>query len=391
MTCKDFITIGIDASNIRQGGGVTHLSELLQHSNPSLSGISKVIVWSSQNTLGQLPNKPWLQKESNKLLDGSFFSRTFWQIFNLTGLLNKFNCKLLLVPGGSFKTKFRPVVSMNQNLLPFEWKEILRYKFSLMTLKLIILRFIQTVSFQKSDGIIFLSKYSQKVVLKTLNGNYGENIIIPHGVGQKFFKKPRKQFSIDHYSSDKPFKIIYVSSIDFYKHQWNVVKAVSNIKQKGYPVCLDLYGASANKRALKLLKKTITKLDSENNFINFHKEINYNEIEEIYFVADLSIFSSSCETFGQILLESMAAGLPITCSNLSAVPEIIKKGAVYFNPLDTDEIEKSLMDVIDSKGLRTNLSNLAYKNAGTYSWTETSLKTFNFLKKVAQQSSINGG
>ena len=46
--------LGIDASNIRAGGGVTHLQNLLQFAVPEKVGIKKVIVWGGKNTLDQL-------------------------------------------------------------------------------------------------------------------------------------------------------------------------------------------------------------------------------------------------------------------------------------------------------------------------------------------------
>ena len=52
--------LGIDASNIRAGGGVTHLRNLLQYGCPSDVGIKKVIVLSGKKTLDQLPERDWL-------------------------------------------------------------------------------------------------------------------------------------------------------------------------------------------------------------------------------------------------------------------------------------------------------------------------------------------
>ena len=175
MTADKSISIGIDASNIRQGGGITHLSQLLRHANPDLSNIARVIVWSNQKTLDQLPNKPWLDKQKHKLLEGNLFSRICWQIFVLESQLIEFACDLLFVPGGSYTVRFKPIVTMNQNLLPFEWSEILRYKFSLMAVKLIFLRIVQKFSFQRSDGIIFLSKYAKNPTVTKLKGTYHYN------------------------------------------------------------------------------------------------------------------------------------------------------------------------------------------------------------------------
>ena len=46
--------LGIDAGNIRAGGGVTHLVELLRAARPQAHGFERVIVWSSAATLAQL-------------------------------------------------------------------------------------------------------------------------------------------------------------------------------------------------------------------------------------------------------------------------------------------------------------------------------------------------
>ena len=50
------MVFGIDASNIREGGGLTHLKSILQFANPEQFGVSKIVIWSSQKTLNQLPN-----------------------------------------------------------------------------------------------------------------------------------------------------------------------------------------------------------------------------------------------------------------------------------------------------------------------------------------------
>ena len=53
--------LGIDASNIRLGGGVTHLSQLLAAGEPASEGIARVTVWACAATAAQLPERPWLR------------------------------------------------------------------------------------------------------------------------------------------------------------------------------------------------------------------------------------------------------------------------------------------------------------------------------------------
>ena len=69
MDHKSSIIVGIDASNIRHGGGITHLSQVLRHTNFKNKKIKKVYVWSNQNTLNSIEERPWLQKRNHPLLE----------------------------------------------------------------------------------------------------------------------------------------------------------------------------------------------------------------------------------------------------------------------------------------------------------------------------------
>jgi hypothetical protein len=132
------ITIGIDAANIRLGGGITHLAEILNSVDVDSLKIQKMIVWAGQKTLDQLPNFPWLEKICPPNLNGALISRAFWQVFCLSDAARSRQCDVLLVPGGSYLGNFKPVVTMSQNLLPFEWTEIIRHQSVLISLACIL-------------------------------------------------------------------------------------------------------------------------------------------------------------------------------------------------------------------------------------------------------------
>ena len=75
----------IDASNIRGGGGVTHLVELLRAANPAVHGFDQVVVWASQATLARLEDRPWLVKRTDPLLESHYLRRALWQRNRLGG------------------------------------------------------------------------------------------------------------------------------------------------------------------------------------------------------------------------------------------------------------------------------------------------------------------
>ena len=77
------LILGIDVTNLRGGGGVTHIIELLTAANPSAHGFSKIIVWGGSQTLEKLPQRAWLKKVNPPVLNKGILARSLWQRFSL--------------------------------------------------------------------------------------------------------------------------------------------------------------------------------------------------------------------------------------------------------------------------------------------------------------------
>ena len=370
--------LGIDASNIRRGGGVTHLVELLRAADPVLYGFSEVFVWSGQATLEKIENRQWLRKVHVPKLDGGLLARSIWQGRVLSGCAQAAGCQLLFIPGGTFAGTFAPIVTLSQNLLPFEWKELRRFGWSAMTLKLILLRFTQSRTFRKAAGLIFLTHYAENAVRQVIKANLGKTAIIPHGIDQRFSLAPRPQKPIDTYSIKAPYKLIYVSIIDVYKHQGQVAEAVAKLRSEGFPVEIDLIGP-AYSPAAKKLAKVLGQLDPLGEFIHLTGPIPYESLHAYYKAADLGVFASSCENLPIILLEGMAAGLPIACSKMGPMPEVLQDGGLYFDPEDGADIYRVLKALIQAPELRANLAEKSWAATKTYSWQKCAEHTFKFF------------
>ena len=376
--------IGIDATNIRGGGGVTHLMALLRATQPKSQGIDKFVVWGCSTTLKALEERPWLIKINPPTLDKGLLKRTLWQRFRLSQAAKDEGCAALFVPGGSYAGTFHPVVSMSQNLLPFEMPELQRYGWTLFTLKLLLLRLTQSRSFKKADGVIFLTEYAREVVLKITGQLRGQTCIIPHGLNPRFTRAPKLQRNIADYDEAHPYRVLYVSIIDQYKHQWHVVEAVAALRKQGLPIVLDLVGP-AYPPALQRLNTAIDRFDTERHWVHYHGAIPFKALHHQYAQADLGLFASSCENMPNILLETMAAGLPVACSNKGPMPEMLGDAGVYFNPEQPTDIARALLELIESPTLRTDLAQASFKRAQQYSWQRCANETFEFIKQIAQQ------
>ena len=375
--------LGIDASNIRAGGGITHLVELLKAEEPMKNMFSKVIIWSGKATLGKFENNSWLIKKNPNLLNGNLFKRTFWQKYRLANAAREERCNILFVPGGSFSCNFRPIVTLSQNMLPFQKNELYRYGFSWMTLKMLFLRFVQSSSFKKADGVIFLTEFAKNKISKEIGKMPLHFSIIPHGINPIFFTTPRVQKEISCYSFNNPFEILYLSIIDVYKHQWNVAEGISMLRKQGIPVCIRFVGP-AYSSALKKLKKKMQELDPNGEFIYYEGQVGHQNLPDILNRSDMFIFASSCENMPNILLEGMAAGLPIASSDRGPMPEVLEDAGLYFNPEDPIDIAKVVSKFIASPELRKQKSYESFQNAQKFSWGTCASQTAHFLNFIAK-------
>ena len=134
---KSDLHLAIDATNIRQGGGVTHLSQLLRAANPIEHNITFVTVWTCKSTGDLLPTYPWLSIRSNFWTEASLPYRLFYRQFILPKEIAKDGCDVVFSPGGTIPKVNLPTITMSQNMLPFEPNEAARFgRFSIMRCKM---------------------------------------------------------------------------------------------------------------------------------------------------------------------------------------------------------------------------------------------------------------
>ncbi|MEM5539115.1 glycosyltransferase family 1 protein [Olleya sp. AS48] len=375
--------LGIDASNIGGGGGITHLTEILKSiaTSNQLMDVKAIVVFSSDKVLKEIGDYSFLTKVSFPELNQGLVQRVKFQMLNYDQEIKK-HCDILFSLTGDYTGGFKPIVGMSRNMLLYErdiWREIKKPKE--------VIRFWlnfkkQQRCFNNASGIIFISNYAKQYANNVLNIDKKKQIIIPHGVSPQFKGEVKVQQAITEYSLNKPFNFLYVSTVHVYKNQWYVVQAISNLRKKGYPVTLTLVGGVIFKPAGKLLMQTIKAVDPENQFVINKGHIPYAEIAEEYKKASGIIFASNCENMPNILMESMASGVPIVCSNKQPMPEFLKENGFYFNPKEVKSIEDAIIDFLSKPKEREQMANNNLKEIKNYSWDKTAKQTISFINQV---------
>ena len=372
--------VGIDASNLRQGGGVTHLVQLLAAADPPASRVEGVVVWGAPDLLDQLPHRPWLTREAPAGLD-SGVGRARWQHGTLARAAAE-RVDLLFLPGGTYLGHFRPFVTMFRNMLPFDAAELSRQSSKRLRLKMRLLRVVQSRTFRRADGLIFLNEHARDVIVERLGPIRGQTAVIPHGLDSRFFAAPRHQAPLSEYSAARPFQWLYVSAIYDYKRPWNVAEAAAQLRAAGLPVAVEFLGPAFPK-TMERLTPTIDRLDPHRTFLTVVPGVPHSELTRRYADADAFVFASTCENMPNSLLEAMAAGLPIASSDRAPMPGILQDGGIYFDPERPASIASALDLLMRDPSLRTKLAFRAHDLGRPYNWTRAARDTFDFLASVS--------
>ncbi|NOX60956.1 MAG: glycosyltransferase family 4 protein [Chloroflexi bacterium] len=107
------------------------------------------------------------------------------------------------------------------------------------------------------------------------------------------------------------------------------------------------------------------------------------DLAALYGGAACYVFPSLYEGFGFPALEAQLCGVPLACANTSSLPEVAGEGALYFDPLDVEDMAATLERILTDSSLREQLIARGRENVKRFSWKKAAQKTLSVLEAVA--------
>lgn len=372
------LIVAIDASRNRSGGAIANLIGLIGAINPIEHGIQEVHAWAYEKLLDALPDTDWLVKHNPPELECSLFRQLWWQYYSLPRGARRLNCNILYSTDASSVCRFKPMVVMSQDMVSYEPGIMKQLGYGKTRLRAWIILLLQNMAFRRSTGVIFLTHYAGRI-LQDSCGPLERVAIVSHGVGQDF-KEVRRNVKWP-VNGERPIRCIYVSPVWEFKHQWVVVRAIDALRRRGHDIRLSLVGGSSGK-AKGWLERQIRESDPRGEFVEQLGFVPRKELPTHLANADIFLFASSCENMPVSLVEAMAVGLPIACSDRGPMPEVLRDGGVYFNPEASNSIAGAIEKIIKDSDLRIFISNRAKALSEQYSWSRCADETWDFIAKT---------
>lgn len=227
------------------------------------------------------------------------------------------------------------------------------------------------------------SEFSKQRILDAYQLPDDKVVVMPNGVSSVFRPVAREMAQRGMRTSLPPVPfILTVGDLQPRKNHLGLIRAFEDLIQ-AYPqlphhllvVGKETWHAPAVRAAAKK-----SRLADRIHFTGF---VDDEELLRLYGACDLFVYPSFYEGFGLPILEAMACGRAVACSNTSAMPEVADSAALLFDPNSKPELVFAMRDLLLNPELRQRMERLGVQRASMFSWSSSAAKTLDVYYAVA--------
>lgn len=307
----------------------------------------------------------------------------YWEQFVLPSLCREAGIQILICPyntGPIVVPKSIKRVLVVHDLIYLEsGKEIPWSESPYQTLGRIYRRVVVPRVVRGADHVITVSRYSQSVIAERFCLPLSEITVIPNSISDEWLVAQEDETGD---GGGAPY-ILSVTGDSPSKNVARLIRAFACfIRDPGNgasEVKLRLVGLSP--RRVGRFRALASELGIASSVV-FEHYVTDDQLRNLYRGAELFVLPSLQEGFGIPLLEAMACGVPIACSRTTSLPEVAASAARYFNPLDVDDMARTISLIWNDQGLRNRLTEAGRAQVGRYLRSQVRTMISDFWKKL---------
>jgi glycosyltransferase involved in cell wall biosynthesis len=231
-------------------------------------------------------------------------------------------------------------------------------------------------SARMADRVIAISEAARADMVSTLGLDPGRIDVTPLGVrvddDAPFVLEP--QLRADLGLGDRPV-VLCVSQKRTHKNLVRLIQAVAPLD-----AVLVLPGSrTPHEHELKRLAESLGVADR----VRFPEWLAAAQLEGLYRSSACFVLPSHEEGFGLPVLEAMARGVPVCCSDASSLPEVAGDAALLFDPHSVDGIRHVVARVLADRDLAADLAERGRSRALSFTWRNTAEATLSVYERAA--------
>jgi len=244
-------------------------------------------------------------------------------------------------------------------------------------------------SIRKADRIIAVSEYSQEDIIKFYQSSaekvgYTYNSVdferFNQSLNEDQKEKVRKKYEL-------PEKfLLYIGTLQPRKNIPSLADTLDVLMKKYSQTDLNL--VIAGNRNANNFDRKIDRAIEKNNLkekIFFPGWVDEEDKPILYKLAACFVFSSLYEGFGIPIVEAMASGTPVVCSNRTSLPEIGEGAVLLVDPENKEEFAKNINKILTDENFRNDLIKKGIEQAKKFSWQRMAEKTLKIYRQLEKK------
>ncbi len=235
----------------------------------------------------------------------------------------------------------------------------------------------------RADRVVTVSAASAADIARMLEipaGGRTKLCPIHNGVAARFrppSSRPRKSNATER-------RLLYVGRADPYKNLPILIEAFARARAHLPFPCRLLVAGSPDPRYPEAMQRAAQLNIAD--AVQWTGYVSDNDLVSLYQKADALVHPSRYEGFGLQVVEAMACGLPVICSNAGALPEVAGDAALLVAPDDIDGFAREIESVLTDPSLADTLSRKGPPQSAHFTWRTTAEKTLLVYNELAGNS-----
>jgi glycosyltransferase involved in cell wall biosynthesis len=238
---------------------------------------------------------------------------------------------------------------------------------------------------RRAERLIVPSQHARGELVARLAVPERRIVVTPEAADARFrpLDDAASEALLGRYGLSRPF-VLSVGNQQPRKNMGRLLQAWKLLRQAGHDSGCRLVIAGGHHGRRENLATLVDALDLSE-CVTLLGYVPNDDVPGLYGAAEALAFPTLYEGFGLPLLEAMACGTPVACSNVTSLPEVASDAAVYFDPLDVTAMAVTLGAILSDAELRAALRRRGLARAAHFTWRECARATVDAYEEAVRE------